>query len=227
MKTSWQAVGAWAALFEAFAYIVGFTFMLTVLQAGLAEHATPAQQLAHVLGIGGLYKAWNVVIYVLFGAVLVVLVTVLHERLAHGAAMLMKIASAFGLIWAGMVIATGMIANVGLGAVAVIHARDPMQATLVWQTLSAVQDGLGGGVELVGGLWLILLSVAALRQQELSRAFNYLGLLVGVAGALTLIPPLRDLGAVFGLGQIAWFAWLGLQLHAASRRPKASPVPLN
>ncbi len=216
MKTNWQVVGGWAALFEAFAYIVGFTFMLTVLQAGLADNATPAQQLAHVLNIKGLYQAWNVVIYVLFGAVLVVLVTVLHDKLSAAAPTLMKIASAFGLIWAGMVIATGMIANVGLGAVALLHARDPMQATLAWQTLNAVQDGLGGGVELVGGLWVILLSVGALCQQALPRVLNYLGLLVGGAGILTVIPPLRELGAVFGLGQIAWFAWLGVHLLAAT-----------
>lgn len=218
MKTNWQAIGGYAALFEALAYIVGFTFLLTVLQPGLAANATPAQQLVHVLGMHGWFKAWNIVIYVLFGAVLVVLVTVLHEMLAGRAAIVMKVASAFGLIWAGLVIATGMIANVGLGAVSVMHAENPNQATIVWQTLNAVQDGLGGGVELVGGLWVILLSLAALQQQAFSRVFNYFGIVVGVAGALTVVPALRDLGALFGLGQIAWFAWLGVQLLSASRR---------
>ena len=217
MKTNWYTVGAWAAWFEAFAYIVGFTFMLTVLQAGLGEHATAAQRLTHILDIAGWYKAWNVVIYVMFGAVLVVLVTVLHEKLAIGAPMLMKVASAFGLIWAGVVIASGMIANVGLGAIAVMHASDPVQATLAWQTLNIVQDGLGGGVELVGGMWLILLSLTALGQQALPRALNYVGVIVGAAGVLTVIGPLRDLGAVFGLGQIVWFAWLGVALLAAPR----------
>lgn len=33
--------------------------------------------------------------------------------------------------------------------------------------------------------------------------------LVGVAGVLTVVPPLGELGAVFGRGQILWFAWIG------------------
>ncbi len=154
----------------------------------------------------------------LFGAVLVVLVTVLHEQLAVGAPTLMRVASAFGLIWAGLVIASGMIAVVGLGAVTKMHALDPQQATLAWQTLSAVQDGLGGGVELVGGLWITLLSIAALKQNLLPPRLNYLGLAIGAAGVLTIIALLEELGTLFGLGQIIWFIWLGGHLLTMARR---------
>lgn len=218
MNTNWQKIGGWAALFEAFAYLAGFAFMLTVLQPAPGTSPTPAVQLAHILGMVGLFKAWHVLIYVMFGAVFVVLVTALHEKLAAGTPPLMTVASAFGLIWAGLVIASGMIANVGLGTVARMHALDPQQATLAWQTLGAVQDGLGGGVELVGGLWVILLSIAALRQKILPRLLNYLGLVIGAAGILTIIPPLKDLGALFGVGQIVWFVWLGLHLLTTARR---------
>ncbi|NNG21653.1 DUF4386 family protein [Telluria aromaticivorans] len=215
---NWQKIGGWAALFEAFAYLTGFAFMLTVLQPAAGAAPTAAAQLAHILGMAGLFKAWHVLIYVMFGAVLVVLVTALHEKLAAGSRPLMTVASSFGLIWAGLVIATGMIANVGLSTVARMHALDPQQATLAWQTLSAVQDGMGGGVELVGGLWVILLSLAALRQKIFSRLLNYLGVGIGAAGVMTIIPPLKDLGALFGLGQIIWFVWLGLHLLTAARR---------
>ncbi len=218
MSKNWHKIGAWAAFFEAFAYLAGFTFMLAVLQPGPGAPSPPAAQLAHILGMAGLFKVWYVLIYVMFGAVLVVLVTALHEKLAAGAPALMKVASAFGLIWAGLVIASGMIAVVGLGAVARIHVLDPQQATLAWQTLSAVQDGLGGGVELVGGLWVTLLSIAALRQQTFSPFLNYLGLLIGAAGLLTILPPLKELGTLFGLGQIVWFIWLGQQLLTSARR---------
>ena len=210
MKNTWQKVGGYAAFFEALAYIVGFAFMLLVLQPVIGASDTQAGKLAAVLDKAGMFMAWNAVIYVLFGAVLVVLVVALHERLAAGAANLMKAASAFGLIWSGLVIATGMVANVGLGMLAKLHATDPQGATLAWQILNAVQEGLGGGVELVGGLWVILVSIAALRQSLLPKLLNYLGIAIGIAGVLTIVPPLADLGAVFGLGQIAWFIWLGV-----------------
>jgi hypothetical protein len=29
---------------------------------------------------------------------------------------------------------------------------------------------------------------------------------------LTILPPLKDMGLVFGLTQIAWFAWIGVHL---------------
>lgn len=210
MGNNWRKVGGLAALFEAFAYIVGFAAMLTVLS--IPEGMAPVEQLRFVLGKAGLYQAWHVVIYVLFGAALVALTAALHERLASGAPLLMKIASPFGMIWAGMVIATGMIANLGLAAAARVIDADPAHATQMWLTLNVVQEGLGGGVELVGGLWLVLASVAALRCSAFPRLLNYLGIVVGLAGILTVVPPLGGLAAVFGLGQIAWFIWLGVTM---------------
>ena len=210
MRTKLQQLGGVAALFEALAYIAGFAFMFTVLQPALAGAATPAHKLAAVLAMAGWYQAWNIVIYVLFGVFLVLLVVALHERLGPGAPALMKVASAFGLIWSGLVIATGMLANVALGAVGRLHSADPRGATLAWQTLNAVQEGLGGGVELVGGVWVLVVSLAAQRTGALPAWLNYLGMAIGVTGILTVIAPLGELGAVFGLGQIVWFTWLGM-----------------
>lgn len=210
MQLNVRQLGGAAALFEALAYIAGFVFMFTVLQPALAGAATPAHKLAAILAVVEWYKAWNIIIYVLFGAVLVLLVVALHERLAPAAPALTKAASAFGLIWAGLVIATGMIANVALSVVGDLHGVNPAGATLAWQTLNVVQEGLGGGVELVGGCWVLLVSVAALRTGALPAWLNDLGSAIGVAGILTVIPPLGELGAVFGLGQIVWFTWLGI-----------------
>jgi len=41
---------------------------------------------------------------------------------------------------------------------------------------------------------------------------NILGLVVGAVGIITIIPPLNTLVAVFGLGQIIWFIWMGIAL---------------
>jgi hypothetical protein len=37
-------------------------------------------------------------------------------------------------------------------------------------------------------------------------------LLVGAVGIITIIPALNAMVAVFGLGQIIWFVWLGIVL---------------
>lgn len=65
-------------------------------------------------------------------------------------------------------------------------------------------------MEIVGGLWVLLISVASLRSTALPGALGHLGVFVGAAGILTVVPSLAELGTVFGLGQIVWFAWLGI-----------------
>ncbi|MCP4610386.1 MAG: hypothetical protein GY845_16870 [Planctomycetes bacterium] len=65
-------------------------------------------------------------------------------------------------------------------------------------------------MEIPGGLWAILTSLAALRAGMFPKALNYLGLVVGVAGLLTVIPAIYDVVMIFALGQIVWYTWLGI-----------------
>ncbi len=212
-----QKVGGVAALIEALAYIIGFTVMLTLLSPDNAAALDSTQKLAFLLGKKEIFQVLNLIIYVVFGVFLVVLALALHERLKAGSPALVQTATVFGLIWAGLVIASGMIANIGLDTVAKVYAKNPDQATSIWLAVASVQDGLGGGVELVGGLWVLLISWAALRCAGLPKALNYVGVVVGAAGLLTLVPGLGELGAVFGLGQIVWFVWLGIYLLRNSK----------
>jgi hypothetical protein len=137
---------------------------------------------------------------------------------------MVQTATAFGLIWAGVVIASGMIFNIGMGVVVDLYSTDPAQAGTVWLAIDSVVNGIGGGVEILGGLWLLLVSWAALRTGGLPRVLNYLGLVIGVAGIVTLVPALGEPGGlVFGLGQIVWFAWVGTALLRSS--PSAAHQP--
>ncbi len=207
-----QKAGGIAALFEALTYIVGFVVMATLLNPGNAEGWSAAQKLSFVLERKALFQAWSIFIYVAFGLALVVLTVALHERLKDKAHDLMKIATPFGLIWAGLVIASGMVASVGLEAVAAIHLRDIAQATSTWVAISAVQNGLGGGVEIVGGVWVLLISAAAFQSAAFPKVLGYLGFVVGISGVLTVIPMLKDLAILFGVSQILWFTWVGIVL---------------
>ena len=94
-------------------------------------------------------------IYEIFGVALVVLAASLHRLLGRDKSLLMAIATPFGLIWPGLVIASGMVANLG-SAVSATYARSAEEAANAWATIGTVQDGIGGGVELVGGIWVLL-----------------------------------------------------------------------
>ncbi|MEZ5139574.1 MAG: hypothetical protein R2711_12650 [Acidimicrobiales bacterium] len=117
--------------------------------------------------------------------------------------------------------AAGMVALVGQQAVVHLHGTDPAQATSAWTTVRIVQDALGGGIELVGGLLILAVAWAGLRSGRLpcGPAAWARG---GVAGALTSSPP-RPGGGRAGLGTIAWFAWTAVELRR--QEPVRRPPP--
>lgn len=207
-----QRIGGIAAMVEATTFVVGFALLMTTLGPLANGELDAAAQVSFLAEHATITYAWNLIIYVVFGVFLAVLARALHERLKSGAPALMQVATALGLIWAGLVIASGMVANVGAAAVIDLAGTDPARAGTVWLAVDTVVNGLGGGNEIVGGLWVVLLSVAALRSGALPKALSYLGLVAGSAGVITLAPPLTDVGAVFGLGLIVWFVWLGIVL---------------
>jgi hypothetical protein len=206
-----KKVGGIAALYEAVAYVVGIVVFLLVLDySGVVE---PAQKLTLLVDNHAILYMMNLFVYVVFGIFLVVLALALHERLKTSSPAIAEIATALGLIWAGLVMASGMVANIGAGVVVDLYGRDPAQAASVWLAIDSVVEGIGGGNEIIGGLWTLLVSWAALRTRTLPRALNYIGIVVGAAGILSAVPSLGEAGGmVFGFGQIVWFVWLGVVL---------------
>ena len=216
---SLQKSGGIAALLHAAAYVVGMVLGLILIFPLL--DAAPAQYLKFLSENQTLVYVWNLISYWGSAITLVVMALALYERLHDGSPALVPVATAFGLIWAGLIIASGNLMLHNLGVVADLHAADPAQAATAWTALESVEVGITSGNELVGSLWVLLLSVAALRTGQLSRALNMLGVALGVAGMLTIVPALySSLVMVFGPGMIVWSAWLGIVL--LRRKPAAA-----
>ncbi|MBK7199257.1 DUF4386 family protein [Candidatus Amarolinea dominans] len=211
MKTL-QKSGGFAALYLAVAYLIGMALFIGVLDT--LSITDPAQKVALLVRMQMVIFSTNLLMYVFFGVVLIVLALALYDRLQAGAPALMQVATTLGIIWAGSLIASGMVANAGIAPVVALYATDPGQAALTWQAIETVASGLGNGNgEILGGLWTLLVSLAALRSGGLPRGLNLLGLLVGAVGILSLIPGLTELLiGVFGLSQIIWYVWLGIVL---------------
>jgi hypothetical protein len=199
-------IGGISAILEATIYVSAFIFYGAIFEFPVDADST--QKFIFLANNQVILSVVNLIMYVLFGVILAVLVLALHERLKGKTPALSQLAVVFGVIWVGLVIASGMIANIGLNAAIELSANDPEKAMTVWISISSIVEGLGGGNEIVGGLWVLLLSIAALKGNELSKALNYFGLLVGSAGILTVYPA-DVLTEIFGLSQIIWFVWLG------------------
>lgn len=221
-----QKAGGIAALVHAAAYVVsmviGIVLMFPILDA------EPAGYLAFLAENQTLVYMWNLIAYWVSAVALVLIVLALYERLKSGAPALMQTASVFGFIWAGLIIASGNLMLSNIGVAAGIFAQDPSQAVTVWSALHAVENGITSGNELVGSIWLLLTSVAIVRTGALGKGLGYLGIVLSIAGMLTLVSPLAlPMAMIFGLGLIVWCIWLGVVLLRRNhvREVKTERVP--
>jgi hypothetical protein len=114
-----QKMGGVAALIMAATFVVGIALLFTLLvPAGyFAADVDPVQNAAFLADNQTVMFVWYLTIYVVFGVFLVALALALYERLKAGSPAMAQTATAFGLIWAGLMFASGMVANIGSGVV--------------------------------------------------------------------------------------------------------------
>jgi hypothetical protein len=203
-----QRAGGVAALYLAAAYLVAMPYFLIVVD--FQSLVGSAQKVAALVAHQNSMYVMYLVTYVVFGIVLAALALALWKRLA-GSPSIAAVGGAVGLIWACMLVASGLVFNYGASAVIELYDKSPAQAVSAWQAIEPVAEGLESAQgELLGGLWVLLVSLAALRTACLPKALNWLGILTGTAGIASVIPVLLNARLVFGMLQIVWFIWVGI-----------------
>ena len=200
--------GALASLGCAATFVFGFVLLLTQLLPYIDLQHNPEEAVTFVLDNHAMLSVWNFVIYVLFGVLLAIVVIVLHWQFSANQSLLTRLGALMGLVWVVLVIASGMLANVGLMKVVELAEVRPDLAPPLWLSVVTVTQGLGGSNEIVGGLWVLLVSVAAWQRQLYSKALSIIGMVAGGSGVVSTVPVLSDLGALFGLLLIVWFIYL-------------------
>jgi hypothetical protein len=215
MKHS-QKIGGIAALIGTATIILGaVVYAALLVPKGFgSENPDPSRIVALLADNEATMRLWYQIIWLAFGACLIFLALALHERLKGGSPVLAQAVTIFTLIWAVLVILVGALEINDLGTVVRLFGQDPARAAAVWMTLDSVHAGLGagGGETIVTGLWLLLLSWAALETRSLPRLLNYLGVVIGLAGVLYVFTASDALLAVNAMGLIVWFAWLGIAM---------------
>lgn len=216
MKTL-QKVGGISALICAGTYILALGLLTTVLTP-MADAALPFDQfIAFFLPHETLIFLWHFAMYLVNGTFLALLTLALYQRLNAGAPVLALAAACFGLLWTGLVFASGFITLYGWETIGRLAATDPAQAANLRLAVDTVTIGLDHSDRFLGCLWVLLTSWAALRTGQLAKPLNFLGLAIGIAGIVSsLAPALNALGYAFGVGIIVWWIWLGIVLL---RRP--------
>lgn len=205
-------IGGATALLAAGTFGYGIAMFATSLADYTDPDATAAESVDFLVGHQGQLLAWYIGIFIVFGAALVPLALALRQRLVDRAPILANTAAVFAAIWAALMFATGMISNIGIEAVADLADSDPDRAASVWSAIDVVTNGLGGGNELVGAIWIGLVSLAGFATALLPRWLNVTGVITAVAGLVTVVPAFEVVEMVFGLGSIVWFIGVGIAL---------------
>lgn len=201
-----RSVTGISAFFCAASFLFGIVLLVTTMLPYVENNNDTLFAVNFVRDNLLMLQLWNSIIYIGFGIALLLLVTSLNQQLLKAAPRLSQLALILGVIWAGLVIAAGLIANVGLDRVNTMTAIDQEQAQSLWLAVHTLMNSLGGSNEIIGGLWIILVSIAL--GTHISKILVGVGIVAGVAGLLTTIPALSDLGAVFGILMIVWFLWM-------------------
>lgn len=204
-----QKVTGLAAITAALTYVVAFIFFG-------AFWAYPAkgsivEKMTYLANHQFAFSAINFLMYVVFGIVLAIVVIGLHEKLKSTLNPIEKIGTVFGVVWVALVMASGMLATIGLSHSLSLMELSVEKAFDMWRIFAVLIECLGGGNELVGGLWVLSVSAAALTSKELPNGLIYLGIIVGACGIATAYPA-EVITEIFGITQIFWFIWLGVAL---------------
>jgi hypothetical protein len=156
-----QKYGGVSALYMAAAFLIGIVLFLVVLN--YPSITDPVQKMTLLVEKQGIFFSTNLIMYVFFGIFLIALSLALYERLKSGPSALIQVATVIGFIWAGSLIASGMVSNAGMSVAVSLYAADTKQAALFWQEIEAVASGLSNSNgEILGGLFKLLVSLAGM-----------------------------------------------------------------
>lgn len=196
----------------ALCFAIGFSLYFAVFaESGYLELSQDlAPQIKFLLENQALIHAWYLIIYVLFGLSLAVLSLSLHQVLKVKSSCISSLAYSLAIIWTGLVVASGMIATVGNHHVIDLLSHNFSAAETLWLTVQVLVDGVGGGNEIMGGSWLILVNYMALKQRMWPKLIISLGMITGTSGILTALPNMQVFEALFGFGCIVWFGGLSV-----------------
>jgi hypothetical protein len=222
-----QQVGGAAALYLALALVAAIPYFLLVVDYPGAT--TAADKVGLVAGNYPSMYAMYLATYVVFGIALGVLALALWERLESAAPFTMRIATLIGLLWSTALVASGLVFTYGMTVINDLATTDEAQAVAAWRAVEPVALALGSaGGELLGGLWVLVVSAVLVRTGALAKALGWFGIVIGILGLVSVVPPLQAAAIAFGMLQIIWFSWLGVTLlrtKAATAAASPSPAP--
>lgn len=204
-----QFHGAIASFICATSFILGLCLIFIIAPD---FNDGPDQRLRTLNNFSELMQVWYFLVYVIFGISVLVLSVSLLENQTREHSVLQQITMLMSYLWSCYIFASGLIAILSIEFLFSENYKLGTAVVDLWREIYAIQMGLGEGSEWVGATWVMLINTCLLKEERLSKNLVLFGYIISFFGFSTLIPSLKEIGAVFGLLQIIWFILVGSML---------------
>lgn len=214
-----------ASILAGVTFIVGFIFYTTLLNDLIDDDKTTIEKLTFIKNNEVSYYLSNIILYIIFGLAQLATTYGMALRFHRTYPEMSAFSQGLGISWSVLVLAAGMIGNVGIKASLDMMESDPEKAALMWDTINTIHDGVGGGNEIVGGCWILVVSVCEFLSSQhngdkerscsffRSKATAIIGVAAGLAGIIHTVPGFDNAGAAFGVSMIIWYIRNGFLIY--------------
>ena len=205
-----------SAFTGAFLYIIGIVYFVFILKYSdaLVYSEKLILILENIVSVSIIYF----LIYTFFGIVLITFSLKIYTSLRCENDFTAKFILSLGLIWSGLLIASGMIFNFGVYSISEIYPHNPNQAVIIFSTISIISEGIGGGNEIVGVLFRLLISLVIYKYNVFTKSIANIGLIAAFAGIASSIQVFSEItNGIFGFSQIIWFLMFGIHFLKESK----------
>lgn len=185
------------------------------------EGISDVEKLAFSAEHTGLINFTYIAGYVLFSCFLLLVNIAIKSIIEIESELIAKAVHAFGLIWVTLLVSAGLIAITSTNLIS-DTSLDTTTALSYYHTSSLVADALGGGIEFIGGVWILLIGAFGFYTRAFGRVFSGFSFLKGAIGIATLFSTDMILRVAFGLSGVIWFLWFAVALTQYNKQAEAA-----
>lgn len=208
--TLFKKLATISAVYGGLSYMGGIFVYLFLLQYDSVTSAS--EQLTIISNNPVLVHITTLHIYVIFSFGIILLATYQYLKLKDQQSVLGLLGLITGVVWATILITSGFI-SMGVTAL-LMNGTTASELVSTWQAIDIVSNALGGGNELMGGVFTGLVSLAMYKARYSSVATSVLGGLVFIGGIVSALPYITEVGiGIFVISQISWFFSLARDIH--------------
>lgn len=214
MNKARSAIGINLACFS-----IGLVLLFCHFDYMTDSQISPEQVLASLLLDVILFLSWHVIVYFVYGLSLLLLTISIFmlavKREPEKAIAVLVV----GALWSGFMLISGGVSVETIHKVAELYPHNSEAAIHLWLTMKVVLESVGGGNELIGAVWVLLVSQLFNGTNYWLKATRNAGFLIAIVGLGTLLDKSEVCTSLFGVSLLLWFVLLFKALPVAFHVP--------